>query len=51
MKTKQRKSIVKSLTREQILQSALASFRIEGIYISVEQALTTLKKIEANLRK
>ena len=31
---------------EQILQSAIASFRIEGIKISKEMALETLKKVE-----
>jgi len=51
MKTKQKKDTVKSLTREQILQSALASFRIEGINISVEQAVATLKKVETSLGK
>ena len=51
MKTKQKKDTVKSSTREQILRSAMASFRIEGINISTEQALATLKKVEANLEK
>jgi hypothetical protein len=31
------------------MQSTLASFRIEGTYISKEQAIATLKKIEAGL--
>ena len=51
MKTKQKKEKVKSSTREQILHSAMASFRIEGINISKDQALATLKKIEAKLEK
>ena len=46
MTTKQKKDPSKSLIREQILQSAIASFRIEGIKISTEQALGTLKKVE-----
>jgi hypothetical protein len=51
MKTKQKKLTINSSTREQILQSAMASFRIEGINISKEQALATLKKVEANMGK
>ena len=51
MKTRQKKEIVKSSSREEILRSVVASFRIEGINISEEQALATLKKVEANLGK
>ena len=51
MKTRQKKEIVKSSSREEILRSVVASFRIEGINISAEQALATLKKVEANLGK
>lgn len=43
---KQNKSL-----REQILQSMLASFKIEGINISPDLALATLKKVELNLGK
>jgi hypothetical protein len=49
MKMKEKKATVKASTREQIMHSALASFRIEGIHISQEQAFATLKKIETNL--
>ena len=41
----------KKILREQILQSALASFRIEGINITQEMALETLKKVELSLGK
>jgi hypothetical protein len=51
MKIKQKKSTTKSSLREEILHSAIASFRIEGIHITTEQALAALKKIEANLGK
>lgn len=37
--------------REQILQSMVASFKIEGINIPMETALLTLKKVELNLGK
>lgn len=46
MKPKQKKSIVKSSSREQILRSAIASFKIEGITISAEQGLETLKRVD-----
>lgn len=51
MKSKQKKEIVKSSIREEILQSAMASFRIEGIHISTEQAIAALKRVETNLGK
>ena len=44
--TKKDKSI-----RQQILQSTLASFKIEGINIPVDLALATLKKVELTLGK
>ena len=40
-----------SLLREQIMESMLASFKIEGISIPHESATATLKKIEVILRK
>ena len=49
MKTKQIKTNDKKNAREQIMQSALASFRIEGINISKEKASATLKKVELSL--
>ena len=51
MTTKQKKDIAKSSTREQILRSAMASFRIEGIHITTEQAFASLKKVETKLGK
>ena len=51
MKTKQAKRSSKSSVREEIVRSAIASFRIEGIYISEKQASATLKKVEASLGK
>ncbi len=51
MKTKQVKSTDKKILREQILESAVASFRIEGIKISKETALETLKKVALSLEK
>ena len=51
MKTKQVKTKDKKTTREQIMQSALASFRIEGINITEEKALAALKKVELSLEK
>jgi len=36
----------KALTREQILQSMLASFKIEGINIPTDLANATLKKLK-----
>ncbi len=40
---------VNKATRQQIMESALASFRIEGIDIPKQKALETLHKIEATL--
>ena len=37
--------------REQILQSTMASFKIEGINIPIDSALATLKKVELSLEK
>ena len=51
MKTKEIKIKDKKIVREEILQSAIASFRIEGIKISKEMALATLKKVEFSLGK
>ncbi|WP_157815955.1 hypothetical protein [Spirosoma pollinicola] len=48
MKTKQKKKTDKSSIREQIACSAIASFRIEGIMISTEQAQLALKKISVD---
>ena len=45
-KTKDKKAV-----REQIMRSAIASFRIEGITIPRDVALETLKKIEVSLEK
>ncbi len=39
------------LVREQILQSMVASFKIEGIHISADSANAALKKVELNLGK
>lgn len=49
MKENQKKNKDKKYSREQIMQSALTSFRIEGINISKEMALIALKKIELSL--
>jgi hypothetical protein len=49
MNTKSKKGKNKKISREQIMQSALASFRIEGINIPNEMALLTLKKVELSL--
>lgn len=49
-KSKKTPKIDNSL-REQILQSMMASFKIEGINIPIEAALATLKKVELNLGK
>ena len=40
---------VNKATRQKIMESALASFRIEGIDIPKKKALETLHKIEATL--
>jgi len=52
MKGKSKKSAdsTKSL-REQILESMLASFKIEGINIPADLALSALDKVEINLGK
>ena len=49
MNAKPKKGKKKLSSREQIMQSALASFRIEGIYIPKEMALQVLKKVELSL--
>jgi len=41
----------KKNTREQILRSAIASFKLEGIHIPVNKAIDTLKKVELSLEK
>lgn len=41
----------KALRRQQILQSILASFKIEGILIPPDVAQAALKKIEVSLEK
>ena len=46
VKSKSNKSL-----RQQILDSMLASFKIEGINIPTDIALKTLKKIEISLGK
>ena len=51
MEENKKKEEVKKSLREQIMQNTLASFRIEGINISTENALTTLKKIELSLKR
>ena len=51
MDTKPVKGKNNKISREQIMQSAVASFRIEGINISKEMALVALKKVELTLRK
>ena len=52
MKSKSKKSAdsTKSL-REQILKSMLASFKIEGINIPADLAISALDKVEINLGK
>lgn len=40
-----------SKLREQIMRSAVASFRIEGIRISDQIAKNALRKVEAKLEK
>lgn len=51
MNTKSKKEKNKLSSREKIMQSALASFRIEGIHIPKEAALLVLKKVELSLGK
>jgi hypothetical protein len=52
VKSKPKKSPKNETTlREQILQSMMASFKIEGINISKDSALATLKKVELSLGK
>ena len=41
----------KKINRERIMQSLLASFRIEGINIPQEQALAAFKKVVVNLER
>lgn len=41
----------KASTREEILQSMLASFKLEGIHIPADAAKAILKKVEVNLGK
>lgn len=51
METKPVKTKDKKIIREQIMQSAVASFCIEGINITKEKALATLKKVELSLER
>ncbi len=44
-------SNIKAAKRQEIADSMRASFRIEGITISAEQARATLRKVEATLGK
>jgi len=39
------------LLREQIFQSMIASFKIEGIHIPHDKAMASFKKVEINLGK
>ena len=41
----------KKVSRVQVMQSALASFKIEGIHIPKEKAVAILKKVELSLGK
>jgi len=41
----------KAAKRQQIAEAMRASFRIEGIHISAEQAQAALRKVEASLGK
>ncbi|KAF2511230.1 hypothetical protein [Flavobacterium foetidum] len=49
MKSVDKKS--NKVLRKQVLKSAVASFKIEGIDISKKEALNALKKVELNLGK
>jgi hypothetical protein len=52
VKTKVNKDIKSSKQiHEQILRSMIASFKMEGINISSELAMATLKKVELTLEK
>ena len=51
MKGKGKKAIKNKSLRAQILASMLASFRIEGIHIPLDQAEAALLKIELTLEK
>ncbi len=52
MKSKPKKNgKAKNGLREQILQSMLSSFRIEGIHIPPDAAAAALRKVELNLGK
>jgi hypothetical protein len=50
--TKSSKTVVKNKAlRKEILQSAVASFKIEGIHVSGDKALAIFKKVEFSLEK
>lgn len=51
MKKTPQKQPSKTEIRHQILYSAIASFRIEGIIVTEEQGINVLKKVEASLGK
>jgi hypothetical protein len=52
VKTKQEKSPkTNKELRQEILNSMIASFKIEGINISSDFAISTLKKLEVTLEK
>jgi hypothetical protein len=51
MKSDKAKNKSKAVVREQILESMIASFKIEGIIINHEVALNILKKIQLSLEK
>ncbi|MBB6239754.1 hypothetical protein HDC90_004415 [Pedobacter sp. AK013] len=51
MKIKQDQKQKKASLRVQIMESMLASFKIEGISIPHDSALSALKKIEFSLEK
>ncbi len=51
MKGKGKKATKNKSLRAEILASMLASFRIEGIHIPMDQAEATLLKIELTLEK
>ena len=51
MKSNSKKGNKVSALREQILKSLIASFKIEGIDISLSVAEQALRKIEPNLGK
>lgn len=41
----------KAAKRQQLAEAMRASFRIEGIEVSAEQARAALRRVEASLRK